>query len=157
MNGNEKKIWLPIIQYHRILKDIQSKYSLKTLNGFKMRWLVFLALSVIISYAANGAKPSNLSNNQTPLPTDCKQPSPNVTEVCDNALKKMETKLEKLIANKLETKLEKLLKQNLETKLEKLTATCQDAFKRVESKLKTISVQSHKTLLSGTVSFNSNF
>ena len=112
-----------------------------------MRWLVFLA------YAANGAKPSNLSNNQTPLPTDCKQPSPNVTEVCDNALKNMETKLEKLIANKLE----KLLKQNLETKLEKLTATCQDAFKRVESKLKTISVQSHKTLLSGTVSFNSNF
>lgn len=153
MNGNEKKIWLPIIQYHRILKDTQSKYSLKTLNGFKMRWLVFLALSVIISYAANGAKPSNLSNNQTPLPTDCKQPSPNVTEVCDNALKNMEKKLEKLIANKLE----KLLKQNLETKLEKLTATCQDAFKRVESKLKTISVQSHKTLLSGTVSFNSNF
>ena len=94
-----------------------------------MRWLVFLALSVIISYAANGAKPSNLSNNQTPLPTDCTQPSPNVTEVCDNALKKMETKLEKLIANKLETKLEKLLKQNLETKLEKLTATCEDALK----------------------------
>ena len=122
-----------------------------------MRSLVFLALAVIISYAANGAKPSNLINNQTPLPTDCKQPSPNVTEVCDNALKKMETKLEKLIANKLETKLEKLLKQNLETKLEKLTATCQDAFKRVESKLKTISLQFHKTLLSGTVSFNSNF
>ena len=119
-----------------------------------MRSLVFLALAVIISYAANGAKPSNLSNNQTPLPTDCKQLSSNVTEVCDNALKKMETKLEKLIANKLETKLEKLLQQNLETKLEKLTATCQDAFKRVESKLKTISLQSHKTLLSGTVSFS---
>ena len=126
---------------------------MKTLNGFNMRWLVFLALAVIISYAANGAKSSNLINNQTPLPTDCTQPSPNVTEVCDNALKKMETKLEKLIANKLETKLEKLLKQNLETKLEKLTATCQDAFKRVESKLEIIIAQSNKTLLSGTVSF----
>ena len=121
-----------------------------------MRWLVFLALSVIISYAANGAKPSNLSNDQTPLPTDCTQPaqpSPNVTEVCDNALKKMETKLEKLIVHKLETKLQKLLQQNLETKLEKLTATCQDAFKRVESKLEIIIAQSNKTLLSGTVSF----
>ena len=126
---------------------------MKTLNGFNMRSLVFLALSVIISYAAKGAKPSNLHNNQTPLPTDCKQPSSIVTGVCDNALKKMETKLEKLIANKLETKLEKLLKQNLETKLEKLTATCQDAFKRVESKLEIIIAQSNKTLLSGTVSF----
>ena len=130
---------------------------MKTLNGFNMRSLVFLALAVIISYPANGAKPSNLSNNQTPLPTDCKQPSSNVTEVCDNALKRMETKLEKLIANKLETKLEKLLKQNLETKLQKLTATCEDALKRVESKLGIISVQSKTTLLSGTMSFNSNF
>ena len=110
-----------------------------------MRWLVFLALSVIISHAASGAKPSNLSHNHIPLPTDCTQPSPNVTEVCDNALKNMETKLEKL------------LEQNLETKLEKLTATCQDAFKRVESKLEIIIAQSNKTLLSGTVSFNSNF
>ena len=25
MNGNEKKIWLPIIQYHRILKDTEVK------------------------------------------------------------------------------------------------------------------------------------
>ena len=48
--------------------------------------------------------------------------SSNETEICDNALKKMETKLEQLIVNKLETKLEKLLQQNLETKrLERLT------------------------------------
>ena len=35
-------------QYHRIVINIKSKYSLKTLNGFNMRSLVFLALAIII-------------------------------------------------------------------------------------------------------------
>ena len=95
--------------------------------------------------------------------------SSNKTEICDNALKKMETKLEKLIVNKLETKLEKLLQQNLETKrLERLTTlinktadpdivrqllngTFDAALKKIETKLEKIRELTHKGNLSGRV------
>ena len=93
----------------------------------------------------------------------------NETEICDNSLKKMETKLEKLIVNKLETKLDKLLQQNLETKrLERLTTlinktadpeiirqllngTFDAALKKIEKKLKKIRELTHKGNLSGRV------
>ena len=95
--------------------------------------------------------------------------SSNETEICDNALKKMETKLEQLIVNKLETKLEKLLQQNLETKrLERLTTlinksadpgivrqllngTFDAALKKIETKLEKIRELTHKGNLSGRV------
>ena len=95
--------------------------------------------------------------------------SSNETEICDNALKKMETKLEQLIVNKLETKLEKLLQQNLETKrLERLTTlinktadpdivrqlldgTFDAALKKIETKLEKIRALTHKGNLSGRV------
>ena len=71
-----------------------------------MRSLVFLALAIIISYAVNGAKPSNLGlYNQTSLPTDGKKPPAvcncNLTVNQDSqfsgAVKKLEIQLEKLI------------------------------------------------------------
>ena len=88
---------------------------------------------------------------------------------CDNSLKKMETKLEKLIVNKLETKLEKLLQQTLLTKrLERLTklinktadpeivrqllnGTFDAALKKIERKLEKIRELTHKGNLSGRV------
>ena len=91
--------------------------------------------------------------------------SSNETEICDNALKKMETKLEQLIVNKLE----KLLQQNLETKrLERLTTlinktadpdivrqllngTFDAALKKIETKLEKIRELTHKGNLSGRV------
>ena len=93
----------------------------------------------------------------------------NETEICDNSLKKMETKLEKLIVNKLETKLDKLLQKNLETKwLERLTklinktadpeivrqllnGTFDAALKKIETKLEKIRELTHKGNLSGRV------
>lgn len=107
--------------------------------------------------------------NKSATPGVVTTTSSNETEICDNALKKMETKLEKLIVNKLETKLEKLLQQNLETKrLERLTTlinktadpdivrqllngTFDAALKKIETKLEKIRELTHKGNLSGRV------
>ena len=107
--------------------------------------------------------------NKSATPGVVTTTSLNETEICDNALKKMETKLEKLIVNKLETKLEKLLQQNLETKrLERLTTlinktadpeivrqllngTFDAALKKIETKLEKIRELTHKGNLSGRV------
>ena len=153
-------------QYHRIVINIKSKYSLKTLNGFNMRSLVFLALAIIISYAANGAKPSNLGlYNQISLPTDGKKPSPPAVCNCNltvnqnsqfsGAVKKLEIKLEKLIGliNKIappdvvtmtssnETEnCDRALKK-METNLEKLIT------KKLETKLEKLLQQNLETKL----------
>ena len=107
--------------------------------------------------------------NKSATPDVVTTTSSNETEICDNSLKKMETKLEKLIVNKLETKLQKLLQQNLETKrLERLTTlinktadpeivrqllngTFDAALKKIETKLEKIRALTHKGNLSGRV------
>ena len=107
--------------------------------------------------------------NKSATPGVVTTTSLNETEICDNALKNMETKLEKLIVKKLETMLEKLLQQNLETKrLERLTklinktadpeivrqllnGTFDAALKKIETKLEKIRELTHKGNLSGRV------
>ena len=155
-----------------------------TLNGFNMRSLVFLALSFIISYAANGAKPSNLGRyNQTSLPTDCKKPphvcncnlTVNQDSQVSGAVKNLEMKLDKLLAQKLQTKLEKIsllinktaitefettslnatetydhALKKLETKVEKLLA------QNLETKLETLTALINKTTTLGTVTTSLN-
>ena len=129
-----------------------------------MRSLVFLALAIIISYAANGAKPSNLGLcNQISLPTDGKKPPAvcncNLTVNQDSqfsgAVKKLEIKLEKLIGliNKIappdvvtmtssnETEnCDRALKK-METNLEKLIT------KKLETKLEKLLQQNLETKL----------
>ena len=121
-----------------------------------MRSLVFLALSVIISYAVNGAKPSNLSHNQAPLPTDGKKPpavcncnlTVNQVSQVSGAVKNLEMKLDKLLAQKLKTKLEKislLINKTATTEFEttslNATETCNHALKKLETKVEKLLAQ----------------
>ena len=127
-----------------------------------MRSLVFLALSVIISYAANGAKPSNLSHNQSPLPTDGKKPpavckcnlTVNQDSQVSGAVKNLEMKLDKLLAQKLKTKLEKislLINKTATTEFEttslNATETCNHALKKLETKVEKLLAQNLETKL----------
>ena len=93
-----------------------------------MRSLVFLALAVI-TYGVNGAKPSKLGRyNQTPLLTDCKKPpavcncnlTVNQDSQVSGAMKTLDVKLDKLVAQNLDKKVENLEK-NSKKQLEKLT------------------------------------
>ena len=127
-----------------------------------MRSLVFLPLAVIISYAANGAKPSNVSHNLSPLPTDCKK-SPavcncNLTVNQDSqvsgAVKNLEMKLDKLLAQKLNTKLEKISRlinktstTEFETTSLNATETCAHALKKLETKVEKLLAQNLETKL----------
>ena len=147
-----------------------------------MRSLVFLALSVIISYAANGAKPSKLSHNQSPLPTDGKKPPAvcncnltNQDSQVSRAVKNLEMKLDKLLAQKLKTKLEKislLINKTATTEFETTslneTETCNHALKKLETKvekllaqnlekkLETLTALINKTTTPGTVTTSLN-
>ena len=126
-----------------------------------MRSLVFLAFSVIISYAANGAKPSKLSHNQSHLPTDGKKPpaicncnqTVNQDSQVSRAVKNLEMKLDKLLAQKLKTKLEKisLLINKTATEFETTslneTETCNHALKKLETKVEKLLAQNLETKL----------
>ena len=125
--------------------------------------LVFLALAIIISYAANGAKPSNLGrHNQSPLPTDCKKPpavcncnlTVNQDSQVSGAVKNLEMKLDKLLAQKLKTKLEKislLINKTATTEFEttslNATETCNQALKKLETKVEKLLTQNLETKL----------
>ena len=149
------------------------------LNGFNMRSLVFLALAIVISYAVNGAKPSNLGRyNQTSLPTDGKKPPAvcncNLTNLTVNqdsqfsgAVKNLEMKLDKILAQNVDTKIQKLLERNSKIQLEKLiglinnTATpdvvtttssnetdnCDRALKKMETNLEKLIIKTLETKL----------
>ena len=144
-----------------------------------MRSLVFLALAIIISYAANGAKPSNLGRyNQTSLPTDGKKPPAvcncNLTNLTVNqgsqfsgAVKNLEMKLDKILAQNVDTKIQKLLERNSKIQLEKLiglinktappdvvtttssneTDNCDSTLKKMETKLEKLLQQNLETKL----------
>ena len=148
-------------QYHRIVIKIKSKYSLKTLNGFNMRSLVFLALAIIISYAANGAKPSNLGlYNQISLPTDGKKPPPPAVCNCNltvnqnsqfsGAVKKLEIKLEKLIGliNKIAPPDVVTMTSSNETE------NCDRALKKMETNLEKLITKKLETKLEKLLQLN---
>ena len=87
--------------------------------------------------------------------TEFETTSLNATETYDHALKKLETKVEKLLAQNLETKLETLTAliinktTTLGTVTTSLNASCDDALKKVETKLGTITAMINKAFLSG--------
>ena len=144
-----------------------------------MRSLVFLALAIIMSCAVNGAKPSNLGRyNQTSLPTDGKKPPAvcncNLTNLTVNqdsqfsgAVKNLEMKLDKILAQNVDTKIQKLLERNSKMQLEKLiglinkTATpdvvtttssnetdnCDSALKKMETNLEKLIIKTLETKL----------
>ena len=152
---------------------------MKTLNGFNMRSLVFLALAIIISCAVNGAKPSNLGRyNQTSLPTDGKKPPAvcncNLTNLTVNqdsqfsgAVKNLEMKLDKILAQNVDTKIQKLLERNSKIQLEKLiglinktappdvvtttssneTDNCDSVLKKMETNLEKLIIKKLETKL----------
>ena len=76
--------------------------------------LVFLALA-LITYGVNGAKPSNRGRyEQTPIHADCKKPQ----AVCDcNLTVNQDSQVSGAMKN-LEVKLDKLVAQNLDKKVE---------------------------------------
>ena len=149
------------------------------LNGFNMRSLVFLALAIVISYAVNGAKPSNLGlYNQTSLPTDGKKPPAvcncNLTNLTVNqdsqfsgAVKNLEMKLDKILAQNVDTKIQKLLERNSKIQLEKLiglinktappdvvtttssneTDNCDSVLKKMETNLEKLIIKKLETKL----------
>ena len=139
-----------------------------------MRSLVFLALAVI-TYGVNSAKPSKMGRyNQTPLPTDCKKPpavcncnlTVNQDSQVSGAMKTLEVKLDKLVAQNLDKKVENLEK-NSKKQLEKLigvinksatpnvvttkslneTEICDNALKNMETKLEKLIVNKLEKLL----------